>query len=77
MPKLPVVSGKQATKVFEKVGYRITRQTGSHIRMHHNFDKTRNPLSIPNHKIIGKGLLRRLLRDAELPVAEFTNLLKK
>ena len=76
MPKLPIVSGKQAIKIFEKIGYRITRQTGSHIRMHHLFDQTKNPLSVPKHKVLGKGLLRRLLRDSELSVEKFIELLK-
>lgn len=32
-------------------------------------------LSIPNHKELGKGLLRGLIRDAGLTVEEFINLL--
>ena len=68
MPKLPSVSAKDAIKAFEKLGYKIVRQRGSHIRMHHISDNTRNPLTIPNHKILGKGLLRKLLRDSDLSI---------
>ena len=32
-------------------------------------------LSIPNHKELGRGLLRGLIRDAGLAVEEFTELL--
>jgi len=40
MPKLlPSVSGKQAVKCFEKLGYQVIRQRGSHIRMHHIINK--------------------------------------
>ena len=74
MPKLPLVSGKTAVKVFIKIGYRIVRQRGSHIRLHH-IDK--RPLTVPDHKVLGKGLLRKLLRDAELSIEDFINLLKK
>lgn len=31
MSNLPVVSGKQAIKAFNKIGYEIDHQTGSHI----------------------------------------------
>jgi predicted RNA binding protein YcfA (HicA-like mRNA interferase family) len=72
--KLPVVSGKDAIKVFEKLGYVRVRQTGSHVRMKHQSDNSKKPLTIPNHKVIGKGLLRKLLRDAEITVGEFISL---
>jgi predicted RNA binding protein YcfA (HicA-like mRNA interferase family) len=73
--KLPVVSGEEAIKAFEKLGYVMIRQTGSHVRMKHQSDGSKTPLTIPNHKVIGKGLLRKLLRDAEITVEEFYNLL--
>ncbi len=41
MPKLPSISGEQAVKCFEKLGYQVIRQRGSHIQMHHKFDKTK------------------------------------
>ena len=75
MPKLPFISAKEAIKVFEKIGYQIIRQKGSHIRMCHKTEKNKRPLTIPNHKIIGKGLLRKLLRDAELTVEGLLKLL--
>ena len=75
MSRLPVVSGEKAVKCFEKLGYVIVRQRGSHIRMRHKYDKGRKPLTIPKHKVLGKGLLRKLLRDAEISVEEFRELL--
>ncbi len=75
MPKLPIVSAKEAIRTFERLGYQIVRQKGSHIRMHHKTDKSKRHLTIPNHKTIGKGLLRKLLRDAELTVEDFSKLL--
>ncbi len=69
--KLPVISGKEAVKAFEKLGYAPVRQNGSHIRMKHLSDASKTPISIPNHKVLGKGLLRKLLRDADIKVEEF------
>jgi len=74
--KLPVVSGRDAVKVFEKLGYVMVRQTGSHIRMKYESSNVKKPLTIPNHKVIGKGLLRKLLRDAEITIEEFNRVLK-
>ncbi len=73
--KLPVVSGKDAVRAFGKLGYVTVRQTGSHIRMKHQLDRSKKPLTIPNHKVVGKGLLRKLLRDAEITIEEFCNLI--
>jgi predicted RNA binding protein YcfA (HicA-like mRNA interferase family) len=75
MPKLPVISGNQTIKCFEKIGYQVVRQRGSHVRMHHKSDSTKKPLTIPRHKTLGKGLLRKLLRDAELSIEGFLKLL--
>jgi predicted RNA binding protein YcfA (HicA-like mRNA interferase family) len=75
MSKLPVISGEKAVKCFEKLGYVIARRKGSHIRMWHTSDRRKKPLTIPKHKVLGKGLLRKLLRDAEISVEEFNGLL--
>lgn len=72
MPKLPIVTGKEAIRAFSKIGYETVRQRGSHIRLRHT---TKRPLTVPNHKI-GKGLLKKLLRDSRLSVEEFINLLR-
>jgi predicted RNA binding protein YcfA (HicA-like mRNA interferase family) len=71
MPKLQIVSGKEAVKKLEKLGYRVARQKGSHIRLWHSFDKNKKPLTVPNYKIIDRGLLRKIIRDAGIGVEEF------
>lgn len=73
--KLPVISGKDAVKVFGKLGYIVVRQTGSHIRMKHQSDRSKKPLTIPNHTVLGRGLLRKLLRDAEITPEDFSRLI--
>ena len=75
MSRLPVISGEKAVKCFEKLDYVVVRQKGSHIRMRHKSGKSKKPLTIPKHKVLGKGLLRKLLRDAEISVDEFNELL--
>jgi predicted RNA binding protein YcfA (HicA-like mRNA interferase family) len=74
MPKLPVLSSKELIKIFEKTGYFIVRQKGSHIRMHHS---NRYPITIPNHKIIGRGLLKKILRDSKISADSLIKLIKQ
>ncbi|MBU1177386.1 MAG: type II toxin-antitoxin system HicA family toxin [Patescibacteria group bacterium] len=74
MVKLPSVSGKKAIKVFKKIGYQIIRKRGSHFRLH---CQNKEPLTIPDHKNLVKGLLRKILRDSEITTKEFIKLLKK
>ena len=76
MPKLPLISAKKAIKAFEEIGYQIIRQRDSHIRMRHKIDANKQPITIPNHKILRKGLLRKLLRDTELTVEDFLKLIQ-
>jgi len=71
MPKLPIISGREACRRFEKLGYRIVRQKGSHIRLLHSEDSSRKPLTIPDHPELGKGLLRKLIRDADITIDMF------
>ena len=74
MGVLPVISGKSAIKAFEKAGWYIDRRARSrHIVMKKEGRKT--TLSIPEHKVLDRGLLRALIRDAYLSVAEFNELL--
>ena len=73
MPKLPVLSGKIIIKKLEKCGYTVVRQKGSHVRLRHN-DAGFKPITVPLHKEIKPGLLRQILRDANLTVEELKNL---
>jgi|WetSurMetagenome_2_1015567.scaffolds.fasta_scaffold1210897_2 predicted RNA binding protein YcfA (HicA-like mRNA interferase family) len=77
MPKLPRgLSSDDVIKVFEKIGYLIDHQTGSHIILYP--EAPHLPLlSIPRHKVIKVGLLRNLIRDAQMTVDDFCHLLKK
>ena len=74
MTKLPVISGKQATKAFCKLGYAVDHQTGSHIVLRHS-DPQHRRLTIPNHDELAKGTLRSLIREAGITKEEFVALL--
>ena len=73
MPKLPRVSGRKAVRAFQRAGWEVARQRGSHVVL----TKTGSiyTLSVPLHPVLGPGLLRDLIRKAGLTVEEFTELL--
>ncbi|MEI1376428.1 type II toxin-antitoxin system HicA family toxin [Nostoc sp. UHCC 0926] len=75
MPKLPVLTGKTVINALEKIGFQAVRQKGSHVQMEREDGRL---VTIPVHagKTIGKVLLRKILRDAELTREEFIALLE-
>ena len=73
MVKQPVVSGAEAVKAFQRAGWRIDRQRGSHVvllKAGHIAS-----LSVPQHAELAPGTLRALIRAAGLSVEEFAALL--
>ncbi len=76
-PKLPVISGMEAIKVFQKIGYEIVRQKGSHLRLRDKKNPLHKPLSVPDHKEIKPGLLSKLIKDANLTVGQLLELRRK
>ena len=72
MPKLPVVSGKEAIRAFERLGYQTVRQKGDHVRLK---CEARSPLSIPLSDPVKRGLLRKAIRDSGFTVEEFRDAL--
>ncbi|OGU27548.1 MAG: hypothetical protein A2057_00715 [Ignavibacteria bacterium GWA2_35_9] len=71
MPRLPVLKGREIIAALLKIGYTQSRQRGSHIRLE---CKGKKSITVPNH-IVGRGLLRKILRDANLTIEEFQQLL--
>lgn len=69
MPQLPVMSGREVVRAFEKHGWEVARQRGSHIVMVKAGQNV--TLSIPDHKGVARGTLRSLIRSAGLTVQEF------
>ena len=74
MSKLPVISGKECIKALEQLGFIIVRQRGSHIVLVRENSKT--TVIVPNHKELDRGTLRAIIRQADLTVDEFVQLLK-
>jgi len=69
MASLPVLSGKELVKRFERLGWSVVRQSSSHIIMTKAGEVA--TLSIPDHKEVARGTLRSLIRAANLTADEF------
>jgi predicted RNA binding protein YcfA (HicA-like mRNA interferase family) len=74
VPKLPTIKGSELVAALRKVGFETVRQRGSHVRFRHPDGRV---VTIPIHagEELGRGLLRKVLRDADLSVEELINLL--
>ncbi|WKZ18474.1 MAG: type II toxin-antitoxin system HicA family toxin [Candidatus Jettenia sp. CY-1] len=73
MGRLGNISGKEAVKAFQKAGWQIMGQVGSHLIMPK--PGIRVNLSILQHKELSIGTLRALISNAGLTIEEFLNLL--
>ena len=74
MSRLPILSGNKIIRVLKKFGFEPIRQKGSHVFMKHLDGRA---TVIPVHKgdDIDRGLLRKILKDAEISSYEFAKML--
>ena len=73
MGELGNISGKEAVKAFGRAGWMVRGQVGSHVMM--TKQGVRANLSVPQHKELSTGTLRKLIKAAGLAVEEFLGLL--
>ena len=67
MPKLPRVSGAEALKALQKLGFEKVRQSGSHVIAR----RGSKGCVIPMHAELKVGTLAGLLRQADVTPEEF------
>ena len=75
MPKrsrLPVLSGPEVIKALSKIGFRVTRQRGSHVVLRHEDGRR---VTVPLHNELDRGTLAAIMTQAGLTREEFTALL--
>jgi predicted RNA binding protein YcfA (HicA-like mRNA interferase family) len=69
MPQIPLLAPTKVIKIFEKFGWSVARQKGSHIIM--TKPGSISTLSIPNHKEVARGTLKSLIIKAGINIEEF------
>jgi predicted RNA binding protein YcfA (HicA-like mRNA interferase family) len=72
--RLPRVTAAEVIRVLEKIGFVLSRQSGSH-KIYKNTEDRR--VTVPFHagKILNPKLLKSILNDAGLTVEKFIELL--
>ena len=71
-PSLPVVSGREVVRALAKVGFSEVSQRGSHLKLRTQEGRT---VIVPMHRELARGTLRSILRQADLTVEAFIDLL--
>ena len=67
MPKLPVVSGREAVRTLERLGFVVVRQRGSHLVLR----RGASGCVVPNHREPKTGTLTGILKQAGVSADEF------
>ena len=66
-PRLPSLTARQITRVLEKKGFALERQSGSHAIYYHP-DGRRTTVPIHSGRDLGRGLLRKIMKDADISI---------
>lgn len=67
--KFPSLDARQVVSMLVRRGFTLDRQSGSHAVFIHP-DGRRTTVPIHGKRELGKGLLRQIMRDAELTVED-------
>ena len=70
MPRLIPLPPRKVLKALESLGFVVVRQRGSHVFLRHA-DGRSTVVPIHSREEIGRGLLRKIIRDAQVEVEEF------
>ena len=71
MPKPPLVSGKEAVKALQRLGFVFIRQKGSHAILRRETADGARGCVVPMHREIQLGTLRGILKQAGVDVQDF------
>ena len=72
MPRPPLVSGKEAARALQRLGFIFIRQKGSHAILRRDSGESPKGCVVPMHQEIQPGTLRGILKQAGVTVEDFT-----
>jgi len=72
MPSLPQVSGEQAIRALQRLGFEVARQRGSHVVLR----RDSFGCVVPKHRELKAGTLHGVLKQAGVTADEFINALR-
>ena len=74
MSRLPVLSADKVVKALARAGFKVIRQSGSHIHVWH--EERRILVTVPNHKELAKGTLGAIIKQSKMDRNEFLSFVK-
>jgi len=75
MPKLPSLTARKVVRALKRAGFVEDRQRGSHLILIHPETNARAVVPVHSGRSIKEPLLRAIVRDANLTVDQFIELL--
>jgi predicted RNA binding protein YcfA (HicA-like mRNA interferase family) len=66
-PRLPTRSAQDVLLLLKRKGFVAVRQSGSHVILQHS-DGRRTTVPVHKGRDLGRGLLRQIMRDADITV---------
>ena len=74
--KLNPLPASKVIKILDKLGFKITRKKGSHVILKHSDGRV---IVVPVHEgeKIGRGLLRKIIKEANVSKEEFLEIAQK
>lgn len=69
MPELPHLSGIEIVKLFQRMGFAVARQKGSHVVLR----KGSRGCVVPMHKEVAVGTLKSAIKQAGINPEDFIN----
>ena len=71
MPELPRISGREAIRALERLGFEQIRQRGSHVTLRRTTPRGSIGCVVPLHKELQIRTLHSILRQAQVDPEEF------
>ena len=75
MPKVPIISGSEAVRALQRLGFFVDRQRGSHAILKKITASGEVGCVIPMHREVAAGTLRSALKMAGVSIEQFTEAL--
>jgi predicted RNA binding protein YcfA (HicA-like mRNA interferase family) len=69
-----VLSADKVVKALKKTGFKIVRQSGSHIHLWN--EDSRTLVTVPNHPELAKGTLTSIIKQSKMDRDDFLKLVK-
>ncbi len=75
MTKLPSLSYVQIVRALQRDGWTVVRQRGSHIRLQKRVANETLKITVPAHNPVKRSTLSHVLKQAQIDVQSFLDLL--